>query len=126
MILTFCLQKIVFQNKMIFISLSLCFQNKKRISKMKVFQKKGRIFSSKKTKVVAYFGLWTSEGISKVNSKNDKISKQRLNPCFIVALQLIAGLNSITGHFDNLNLCIIKAFTCRKGHLPCVDNKIPQ
>ena len=77
-------------------------------------------------KVVVYFGLWTSEGISKVNSKNDKISKQRLNPCFILSLQLIAGLNSITGHFDNLNLCITKAFTCRKDHLSCVDSKIPQ
>ena len=65
-------------------------------------------------KVVVYFGLWTSEGISKVNSKNDRISKQRLDPCFIVSLQLIAGLNSITGHFDNLNLNIKEALAFRK------------
>ena len=62
----------------------------------------------------------------KGNSKNDKISKQRLNPCFAVALQFIAGLNSIISHFDNLNLCITKAFTCRKGHLTCLDSNIPQ
>ena len=111
---------------MIFISLSLCFQNKKKNFQNESFSKERKNFQQQKTNVVVYFGLWTSEGISKVNSKNDKISKQRLNPCFTVSLQFIAGLNSITGHFDNLNLCIIKAFTCRKGHLPGVDSKIPQ
>ena len=125
MILTFCLQKIVFQSKMIFISLSLCFQNKKRISKMKVFQKKGRIFTTRNESRSLLRFVNVSRNF-KDNSKNDKISKQRLNPCFAVSLQFIAGLNSITGHFDNLNLSIIKAFTCRKGHLTRLDSEIPQ